>query len=51
MISDDELLMEERLILDNFNLETQLLYEQMEREAVELSQFDLETQLIEKGVV
>ena len=43
--------MEEELQLENFNLETDLINEQVQREAVELSQFDTETQLIEKGVL
>lgn len=43
--------MEERFQLENFELETALLQEQMEREAVELSSFELETALIEKGVI
>jgi hypothetical protein len=43
--------MEDRLDLIDFGHETKLLEEQMEREAVELSQFNLETQLIEKGVL
>lgn len=43
--------MEEEFQMENFNLETDLLNEQLQREAVELSQFDMETQLIEKGVL
>lgn len=40
--------MEQELQLENFQLETKLLEEQMQRE---LSQFELETALIEKGVL
>lgn len=43
--------MEQRLQLENFELETKLLQEQLEREAVELEQFNLETELIMKGVL
>lgn len=40
--------MEQKLQLENFELETKLLEEQMQRE---LSQFELETALVEKGVL
>ena len=43
--------MEDKLLLNDFENETKLLQEQLERETVELSQFDLETRLIEKGVL
>lgn len=42
---------EERLELADFENETRILQEQLERQAVELSQFELETALIEKGVL
>lgn len=45
------LTMEQRLQLENFNLETQLLEERLQREMIELSQFNLETELIIKGVL
>ena len=43
--------MEEQFQIDNFTLETELIDEQIQRKAIELSQFDIETQLIEKGVL
>lgn len=43
--------MEEKLQLENFELETKLLVEEESRKAVELASFELETQLIEKGVL
>jgi hypothetical protein len=43
--------MEERLQLENFNLETKLLKEQLDRQMLELNQFILETDLIMKGVL
>lgn len=39
------------LLEENTNLKLELVQEQAEREAVELSQFLLETTLIEKGVI
>lgn len=45
------LTMEQKLQLENFNLETQLLEERLQREMIELSQFNLETELIIKGVL
>lgn len=45
------MVLEDRLFLENFELETRLLNEQAQREEVELNAFDLETRLIEKGVL
>lgn len=42
------LLMEDRLILADFENETSVLTEQIDRE---LNVFDLETRLVEKGVL